>query len=304
MKTLKEAKQNKLNLIMGNVRDWIRITFLLFPCFFFCANVAHSLSIHSKKGLSESRSLERLSLEEANAKIALLRAHQKIKSCKISFDFIHREKNSTKSTITQGVLLVASFNQKIFKRLFLIDQEGSILVDYIFHEGDQSKAWKRLGGQSTFALIDESEMFSQFSNDILFRPVDVLMPYIHWDKFTYEGPRTYGISSVIQNYIFSVENAPGFTSNGILSVRVSIDSKYNSVRKIEYLNDTKILNELTVSGVKKFENLWIISRLVFKEKNNKTIFKVKQANVLPEDEALLFFDPNYGKDENIILFFD
>lgn len=289
---------------MGNVRDWIRITFLLFPCFFFCANVAHSLSIHTKKDLSKSRSLERLSLEEANAQIALLRSHQKIESCMISFDFIQRKKDSVKPTTTQGVLLLASSNQKIFKRLFLIDKEGSVLVDYIFHQSDVSKAWKRLASQSVFTLIDESEMFSELSKDILFRPVDVLMPYIYWNEFSYEGPKTYGISSVIQNYIFSAENSPAFMSQGVSSVRVSVDSKYSSVRKIEYLNGTNILSELFVSGVKKFENLWMISRLVFKDKNNKTIFKVKEASALPKEEIFLFFDPSNVKDENINLFFD
>ena len=289
---------------MGNVRDWIRITFLLFPCFFFCANVAHSLSIHTKKDLSKSRSLERLSLEEANAQIALLRSHQKIESCMISFDFIQRKKDSVKPTTTQGVLLLASSNQKIFKRLFLIDKEGSVLVDYIFHQSDVSKAWKRLASQSVFTLIDESEMFSELSKDILFRPVDVLMPYIYWNEFSYEGPKTYGISSVIQNYIFSAENSPAFMSQGVSSVRVSVDSKYSSVRKIEYLNGANILSELFVSGVKKFENLWMISRLVFKDKNNKTIFKVKEASALTKEETFLFFDPSNVKDENMNLFFD
>lgn len=289
---------------MCKVCDWIRITFILSTCVFLFLNVAHAISIHSKKTSIESRFLEPLSLEEANAQIALLRSHQEIESCKISFDFIHRMEGSMQTTKTRGVLFIATVKQKIFKRLFLVDEDGTVLVDYIFHENQVNKVWKRLGSQSTFTLLDEGEMFSQLFDGILFRPVDVLMPYIYWEQYQYEGPQAYGIRSVVQNYLFSADNEPGFLSQGISSVRLSIDSKYNSVRKIEYLNDKEVINQLDISGVKKLDKLWIISRLVFKEKNQKTIFRVKEASIFSEDNFLLFFDPSFEKNMSKHLFFD
>jgi hypothetical protein len=289
---------------MLRVCDWIRITVVLATGFIFLLNAAQAISIHSKKATEASRFLKALSAEESDAQLALLRSYQQIESCKIAFDFIHRTKGSTESTTTEGVLLIASINKNIFKRLFLIDAHGDMLVDYIFHEGPKSKVWKRLGSQSVFTLLNENEIFSPLYQGIPFRPVDVLMPYIHWKNYTYEGPQAYGVRSVVHNYRFGAENQSHFLSQGISAVRVSIDSKYNSARKIEYLNNSEVLNQLKISGVKKFENLWIISRLVLKEKNNTTIFRVKEASVLLEDNRSLLFDPSVQKKISKRLFFD
>lgn len=289
---------------MYKVCDWIRITFILVPCALLFLNVAQALNVHSKKNTSASRFLEPLSLEEANAQIALLRSHQKIESCKIAFDFVHRAENSINPTTTQGVLLIDSYDQKIFKRLFLIDERGDILVDYIFHEGHERKAWKRVGEQNKFIMLNVDEIFSQLYEGILFRPVDVLMPYIYWENYTYEGAQAFGIHSVVQKYLFGAEDDPSFLSKGISSVRLLIDSKYNHVRKIEYLNNSEIINQLSIVGIKKFENLWIISRLIFKEKNDKTIFRVKEADIFLDDNRSLFFDPTYEIRMSKSLFFN
>ena len=291
-------------LTMCKVCDWIRITFILSTCAFLCLNDAQALSVHSKKSTSASRFLEPLSPKEADAQIKLLRSHQKIESCKISFDFIHRAEESIQPTKTQGVLLITSMNQKTFKRLFLIDEKEEDLVDYIFHEGQVSNVWKRLGTQSKFILLDEDEMFSPLFDGILFRPVDVLMPYIDWENYSYEGVEALGIGSIVHNYLFSTKDEIAFLSQGVSAVRLSIDSKYNSVRKIEYLDNTEVLNQLHIAGVKKFENLWIISRLVFKGKNNKTIFRVKEATILAEDNQAHFFDPSFEKIMSRSLFFN
>ena len=130
------------------------------------------------------------------------------------------------------------------------------------------------------------------------------MPYIYWKEYSYEGPHTLGIHSVVHNYLLSAKNAPEFLSNGISSVRLSIDSNYNSLRKIEYLDKDDVLNELHISGVKKFNDLWLISRLVFKEKNNKTIFKVKEASVFSKKNIYNFFDPSNEKKQGLNLFLD
>lgn len=284
--------------------DWLRITFLVLPCLSLLANVTHPLSIQSKENRKFSRFLEPLSAEEADKQIALLRSHQLIESSEISFDFIHQTGGSLEPIKTQGILLVGSANQAIFKRLLLIDENKNISVDYIFRESAVSEAWKRLGSERTFTLMSEDEMFSPLAKNILFRPVDVLMPYINWDEYSYEGPQAFGVRSLVQNYLFSAESTPAFLSRGISSVRLSIDSKYNSVRKIEYLNDQDVINELIISGVKKINNLWIISRLIFKEKNSKTIFKVNEVSAFSEDNILHYFDPSNKKKISIDLFFN
>ena len=293
-----------MNFDMFKVCDWIRITFILSICVFLCLNFAQALSVNSRKSTSASRYLLQLSPKESDARIKLLRAHQKIESCKISFDFIHRAEESIQPTITQGVLLITSVNQRILKRLFLIDERGEILVDYIFHEGQVSNAWKRLGSQSKFILLDEDEMFSPLIEGILFRAVDVIMPYINWENYSYEGVKASGIGSIVHNYLFSTKNEIAFSSQGVSAVRLSIDSKYNTVRKIEYLDNAEVLNELHIAGVKKFENLWIISRLIFSEKNDKTIFRVKEADILAEDNQANFFDPSFEKIVRKSFFFD
>lgn len=289
---------------MCKVSDCFRITFILVFSVFLFLSTAQALSIHSKKTSEASRFLKPLSPEEANAQIVLLRSQQQIESCKILFNFVHRTEGNVEATKTQGVLLIDSKDQQIFKRLFLIDEQGEVLIDYIFHEGDTSQVWKRVGSHGTFDKLENEELFLPLFEGVLFRPVDVLMPYIHWDMYIYEGPKTYGINSIVHNYLFSAENKPRFLSQGISSVRLSIDSNYNSVRNIEYLNETGALNQLQILGVKKFESQWMISRLVFKEKNYKTILKVRDAAIFPTDNRELLFDPSYVGNISKHLFFD
>ena len=289
---------------MSKVSDCFWITFISVFYLFLFLNTAQALSIHSKKISDASRFLEPFSPEEANAQIAFLRSQQQIESCKILFDFVHRIEGNVQTKKTQGVLLIDSKDRQIFKRLFLIDEKGELLVDYIFYEGDTSQVWKRVGSHSTFNELDDEELFLPLIEGILFRPVDILMPYIYWGKYSYEGPKAFGINSVVHNYLFSSENKLSFLSQGILSVRLSIDSKYNSVRKIEYLNETDVLNQMQITGVKKFDSLLIISRLVFKEKNAKTIFRVTDAANFTMDNRSLFFNPSYKENINKYLFFD
>ena len=172
---------------MCKVSDCFRITFILVFNVFLFLSTAQALSIHSKKTSEASRFLKPLSPEEANAQIVLLRSQQQIESCKILFDFVHRTEGSIQAKKTQGVLLIDSKDQQILKRLFLIDEQGEVLIDYIFHEGDTSQAWKRVGSQGTFDELEDEELFLPLFEGVLFRPVDVLMPYIYWEKYAYEA---------------------------------------------------------------------------------------------------------------------
>ena len=79
--------------------------------------------------------------------------------------------------------MIDSNDRQILKRLFLIDEQGEVLIDYIFHEGDTSQIWKRFGSHGTFAELEDEELFLPLFEGILFRPVDLLMPYIHWGKY-------------------------------------------------------------------------------------------------------------------------
>ena len=121
---------------MRKVSDCLRITLILVFYVFLFLNTAQALSIHSKKIADASKFLEPLSPEEAEAQIAFLRTKKQIKSCKILFDFVHLTRENQQSVKIQGVLLIDSNDQQIFKRLFLINKEGEVLVDYIFHEGN------------------------------------------------------------------------------------------------------------------------------------------------------------------------
>ena len=228
---------------MCKVSDCFRITFILVFYLFLFLNTAQALSIHSKKYQMLQGFWNPFRLKKQMHELHFFNHNNKLNPVKFYLILFIELKEMYKQK-TQGVLLIDSKDRQIFKRLFLIDEQGELLVDYIFYEGDTSKVWKRVGSHSTFDELDDEELFLPLIEGILFRPVDILMPYIYWGKYSYEGPKAFGINSVVHNYLFSAENKLSFLSQGILSVRLSIDSKYNSVRKIEYLNETEALNQL------------------------------------------------------------
>ena len=139
--------------------DRLRITLIRVLHASLFLSTAFVLNIHANKPSVTSRNMVRFSPEEASAQIAILRSQQQIESCKILFEFVHRIEGNVQVTKTQGVLLIDSKDQQIFKRLFLNDEQGKVLVDYIFHEGETTKVWKRFGSQGAFTELGDGELF-------------------------------------------------------------------------------------------------------------------------------------------------
>ncbi|MAV39420.1 MAG: hypothetical protein CML12_02415 [Puniceicoccaceae bacterium] len=241
------------------------------------------------------RFLDRLSEPAAQALILNMRTQFALENCMLHFDFLNTVKGSNTVKKINGLMLIAKSNASSEKRIYLSNDDQ--WVEFIVHDGVGISVWKRDAQSPTFQLVKKSLWFEPLIDGVLFRPVDLIMPYLQWSTFQYEGPQVIGVRSVIDDFIFIPDDDLIYKEYGIDSIRLSIDRQYKGIRKVEYLREASILSTLSVLGVKKFKGLWALSRLSLKANGAKTIFKLNKLTPVSNLDADLYFNPS---NENIL----
>ena len=246
----------------------------------------------SNSGEPSSRFLDRLSEPAAQALIESMRSQFALENCMLHFDFLHTVKGIEAGKRTKGLMLIAQSNGSLHKRIFLCSDAQ--WVEYIIRDSLEFSVWKRDAQSPFFQVVDEALWFKPLIEGVTFRPIDLIMPYIQWQEYLYEGPQVMGVRSVVDDFIFTPEDRLTYKEHGIDSVRLSIDRQYKGIRKVEYLSETSLLSTLSVLGVKKINGLWTLSRLSLKTDGAKSIFKVNKLTSFSDFETDLYFDPSNG----------
>jgi hypothetical protein len=247
--------------------------------------------------------LEEFSSAQADAFLKETSNYLFINNFGVEFNFIHKPSASNSQIIYKGFLFGIQEKSGVWKRLVLVGESDALLCDYIFFSGEKSSAWKLNEETSTFDSLSHEEMNESIVDSILFRPVDILMPYLRWDHYEYLGPSRMSLNSIVQKFSFTKSEA-GLMSVGVADqVELSIDSKFRAIRKISYLKDSTIEKELSVAGFKKIKDAWFVSRLNFKDVDSKETTVLKIIRPIEESEKLdlKFFDPILRKTLNLNL---
>lgn len=273
--------------------------FILITCLFICTakaggDLSSSYSFNSVQ--SKDRYLKKLSADEAGRLLAEAVRGFVDQEIGLKFEFIHKELNSNqtheRSRIT-GYLYGKIHQGSQLKRIILTDASRELVADYIFRQGHDSSVWKRSNLFDAFVPVESVDFNKPLFDKILFSPADILMPYLEWDDSNYLGPSTMGIRGSVQEYSLFPSQGIDLGSEFIDSILVAIDSDYKGIRKIKYLKGSRVVKELTISGLKKIEGEWVVSRMIIKEPLSKisTIFKVIDRVNFDEQTGINLFDP-------------
>ena len=241
---------------------------------------------------SSDRFLGRLSEPAVHALIKSMRSQFALENCLLHFELLHSVVGIEGDKKTKGLMLIAKSNAFSGKRIYLHSEEQ--WVEYIVLEGSCYSIWKRDAQSPVFQVLEEALWFKPLIEGVIFRPVDLIMPYVQWHKYRYEGPRVMGLRSVVDDFIFMPDEGMAYAEHGMDAVRLSIDRQYKGIRKVEYLSGASILSTLSILGVKKINGLWALSRLSLERNGSKTIFKLNECTPFSDFETDCYFDP-YNK---------
>ena len=240
---------------------------------------------------SSDRFLGRLSESSVHALIESMRSQFALENCLLHFELLHPVAGIEGDKKTKGLMLIAKSNAFSGKRIYLHSEEQ--WVEYIVREGSGYSIWKRDAQSPVFKVLEEALWFKPLIEGVMFRPIDLIMPYVQWHKYRYEGPRVMGLRSVVDDFIFMPDEGMAYAEYGMDAVRLSIDRKYKGIRKVEYLSGASILSTLSILGVKKINGLWALSRLSLERNGSKMIFKLNECTPFSNFETDFYFDPYY-----------
>lgn len=161
--------------------------------------------------------------------------------------------------------------------------------EWIVQNGGQQQAWAREGMDGTFEPINATALMEPLFEGVLYRPFDLLMPFIYWDDYEYEGPKAIGTRLAHQ---FLMKPPAGFDLPQVHAVRLSLDSEYRALMRIEILDTSgEALTRFEVESFKKVQGQYIVKRITLGEQmsGERTRFRVMAA-VLNLELPMQVFD--------------
>lgn len=249
--------------------------------------------LYSKEPISRVADLKVLSTSQADAFLKEATRNLFINDFGVACEFIHKPYGTHTQVHYKCLLFGIQRGSSIYKRLVFLGENQEILSDFIFHSGKESSAWKFCLETSQFEKLNLAEINQPMVDTILFRPIDIMMPYLQWEKYKYLGPDSMGLNSSVQKFRFikTDEDKIGMpTSDGI---EIAVDARFKAIREIRYLNEGLVEKKLSTAGFKKINRTWFISRLVFKnlERRESTVLKIMDRLEGFEDLTESFFNP-------------
>lgn len=161
-------------------------------------------------------------------------------------------------------------------------------IDLILQNGPEPMAWSMDVESGDFVSLQGGAFFEPLLPGIVYTAFDLLMPFVYWSNYRYEGAER--IRSRIARYFLMFPGADSSVPHWLHAVRVGIDDTYNALLNIEVLETAEqTRSSFTVESFKKVQGQWIVKRIVMKDSMSKdrTRFKVVSASVgLALDKAI------------------
>ncbi|NCG08861.1 MAG: hypothetical protein GWO81_04755 [Verrucomicrobia bacterium] len=152
-------------------------------------------------------------------------------------------------------------------------------LEWIAQNGPQSQVWARVKQGDPFVPLGAAGLMEPLFEGVLYRPFDLLMPFVYWDQYQYEGPKAIGTRLVQQFLMY-----PPATVNipQVHAVRMGLDSQYQALLRIENLDtNQEVLTHLKVESFKKVQAQYIVKRITLGDtaSGERTRFRVIAAAV-------------------------
>lgn len=157
--------------------------------------------------------------------------------------------------------------------------ESTEAIEWIVQNGEYQAVWMRQGSGANFEPIDTTVLMEPLFEGVLYRPFDLLMPFIYWDEYEYEGPKAIGSRLVHQ---FLMKPPVELNLPQVHAVRLSLDSEYRALMRIEVFDTNgAVLTRLEVESFKKVQEQYVVKRITLGERasGERTRFRVTAAAV-------------------------
>lgn len=132
----------------------------------------------------------------------------------------------------------------------------------------------------TPAIVPSERYFEPLAGSD-FTVFDLLMPYIYWQRFRYEGRSTLRGRPTHVFMMYPPEE-DGSLKSHVSAVRLYIDEEVNAMVQVElYGPDEAIAKTVSIGSFKKVDDQWLVDEIDVRDesKRDKTRFKVLDANL-------------------------
>jgi len=269
---------------------------------FFCA-----AAVSSGQRISDRLArpgMERIDQEEGAQRLASFREQRLDGDYVFEFQLEHKPRSAP--TVRYDGVMWGTWNESgPLTRLQILPRRADEtstpepLVDLIVQNGVQPRAWRK-NDRGNFELMQGEALFEPILPEVVYSVFDLLMPFIYWEKFIYEGPDLFGASRVAQNFLMLPPEGSESERQGIKAVRIGLDDTYNALWRVEILGEEdEVRSKFAVRSFKKVQEQYIVNRITLTEypARDATTFRVIEASVgLLIDEAM--FDVNQSDQDN------
>lgn len=200
-------------------------------------------------------------------------------------------------TIYQGRLWGTRHEQGPVSRVILQDGQGG-MRRLLIQNGPQPQIWSWDNKHAATRPLSLADMYQPLLANTELTPFDLLMPYLFWDQFKFEG-----VSKVLGRtaHTFLLKPPLGDPADGgrLASVRVQLDTQFHALVQSELIGtNDKAYKSLTLRDLKKIGDQWMIKAIDLRNEQtrDKTRFQVIRAAVGLDLSPLVFEPTNLGQD--------
>jgi len=115
--------------------------------------------------------------------------------------------------------------------------------------------------EGELATIEASMWRNPLETGLSITPFDLLMPFIYWDEWEYEGvTKTRG--RVAHVFVMKARDVFAEGEHPLSGVRVFLDEEFNAMLRAEYLDEEgEVMKTFRVLDLKKAEEVWFLKTL-------------------------------------------
>jgi hypothetical protein len=174
-------------------------------------------------------------------------------------------------------------------------------VVHLLQAGSTPSAWRAVGKANDRApqALTAKEMLTPIHGTDL-TPFDLLMPFLHWTDFVYEGVANVRGRPAHACLLYP-PGAPGPGDPTPAAVRVFLDTQFQALTQAEWLHpDGKVQKSFTVLDLKKSGEQWLVKTIDLRNHDTrvKTRLTIKAAALDLELPPSLFTPAGLARDES------
>lgn len=146
-------------------------------------------------------------------------------------------------------------------RIHLLEGTPAGGVGLLLRNGPEPEAWiRRAGEDATAETVDRNRMMEPLTEDIAFTPFDLLMPFVHWEDWVYEGSRRMRGRPAHYFLLYPPEDDPRYAD--VSGVRILVDADFNALLQAEVIDtDGARMKTLRADSFRRVGDQWIVRRI-------------------------------------------